>query len=369
MASQSESIWDFLTSISSTVLSFVTPSNVEPSPSRAARGGGFGALVLRKFGFGILGAVYVGIALFSVMLVSALVGGWIVGFSVEEPVVLRRNLHFDYTEAHPSAVVLFGVGAEPAIPVGQTFHVSVVLVLPESLFNRQMGVFQVTAEGISIGGDIIIKSSQPCMLRYRSLPIRLMQTFVMSIPLLTGVVSETQRITIKVLDYKETSQRTGAIKLRIRPRSGTLDLPHLYGAEMVMHSQLPWKKELVYNWKWTIFVWATLYVYITLLILLVFCFKQLFFGTVVGSSHKDDALYSGRIQILDSLERDQRFTGSEFSDTLRSGRQRSRMTRIKIPIQHEVSQACCGSSSAGDDASEIVECCGDDFVASESSEC
>ncbi|KAK1270190.1 hypothetical protein QJS04_geneDACA004454 [Acorus gramineus] len=228
-------------------------------------------------------------------------------------------------------------------------------------------IHQVTAEVISIGGDIIIKSSQPCMLRYRSLPVRLMQTFVMSIPLLTGVVSETQRITIKVLDYKETIQTTGAIRLRIRPRSGTLDLPQLYGAEVAMHSQLPWRKELVYNWKWTIFVWATLYVYITLLILLVFCFKQLVFRTVVGSSHRDDALYSERIQILDSLERDQRFTGSEFfSDTLRRGRQRSRITRIKIPIQHEVSQVCCGSSSAGDDASEVVECCGDNFVELES---
>jgi seipin len=63
------------------------------------------------------------------------------------------NLHFDYTDAHPTAVFSFNGGVDVSggyikkkhirVPVGHAFSVSLSLLMPESDFNRELGVFQV----------------------------------------------------------------------------------------------------------------------------------------------------------------------------------------------------------------------------------
>ncbi|KAF6144045.1 hypothetical protein GIB67_037718 [Kingdonia uniflora] len=139
---------------------------------------------------------------------------------------------------------------------------------------------QVTAEVISTSGSIIERSSQPCMLRFRSRPVRLMHTFVKGIPLLLGISGETQTNTIAILKHKEGNPGTDAIRLKLQPRAGTLAVPELYAAEIVLNSQLPWRKELVHNWKYTFYVWMSLYVYFVLLVIIVSCCKPLFFPTM-----------------------------------------------------------------------------------------
>lgn len=109
-------------------------------------------LLLKKLGLGILGAVYVCMVLILVMAFAALVGVGLVQVWVEEPVFVRERLHFDYTEVHPSAVFSFsniggGGGVKSkrmGVPVGHTFYVSLVLLMPESDFNREIGIFQVS---------------------------------------------------------------------------------------------------------------------------------------------------------------------------------------------------------------------------------
>ncbi|RVX07428.1 Seipin-1 [Vitis vinifera] len=96
---------------------------------------------------------------------------------------------------------------------------------------------------MSINGDVIAKSSHPCMLRFRSLPVQLTRTFLMGVPLLLGISSETQELTIEILKHKEGYSRTKAIRVTLIPRAGTLSLPQIYEAELLMNSQLPWKKK------------------------------------------------------------------------------------------------------------------------------
>lgn len=114
------------------------PSNVAES----------GELLLKKIGFGLFGAVYVGLVLIVIMGFSVLFGVGLVRFWVEEPVFMKETVYFDYTEVHPTAVITFsdGGGCEKkkrAIPVGHTYYVSLLMLMPESDFNRQIGVFQV----------------------------------------------------------------------------------------------------------------------------------------------------------------------------------------------------------------------------------
>ncbi|EOY13996.1 Uncharacterized protein TCM_032997 [Theobroma cacao] len=49
--------------------------------------------------------------------------------------------------------------------------------------------YQLTAELLSSNGNVIVKSSQPAMLRFRSLPVQLARTFLMSIPFLHEISS------------------------------------------------------------------------------------------------------------------------------------------------------------------------------------
>lgn len=76
--------------------------------------------------------------------------------------ILREGLHFDYTKVDPVADFKFGndyggfegqgshwqylTGGNKkvgGVPIGHTFYVSLVLLVPESDYNREIGVFQV----------------------------------------------------------------------------------------------------------------------------------------------------------------------------------------------------------------------------------
>ncbi|XP_055834215.1 seipin-1 [Solanum dulcamara] len=235
-------------------------------------------LLLKKFGVGILGAAYVCMVLITLLIVSGILGFGLVGMWMEEPVVLRQQLYFDYADVNPKAVFSFGGDYNNiGVPVGHTMYVSLFLLMPESDFNRDIGVFQVVAEALSKEGLVMARSSHPCMLRFRSLPIRLMREFIMSVPLVLGLTAETQTIIVPMLKHKEGLPRTEAIRVTMIPRAGTLALPQLYQSQIILKSQPPWYKNLVYKWKWTFSVWTSMYMYATLLVVLLNWCRPLMF--------------------------------------------------------------------------------------------
>jgi len=120
------------------------------APSQIAYGS---IVLLKKLGLCFLSAAYVCMILFFVLILASVVGVGLVRFWVEEPVIVNESLYFDYTDAHPTAVFSFNGGVSAAwgyikkkhisVPVGHTFSVSLSLLMPESDFNRELGVFQV----------------------------------------------------------------------------------------------------------------------------------------------------------------------------------------------------------------------------------
>lgn len=133
---------------------------------------------------------------------------------------------------------------------------------------------QLTAELLSFEQELIAKSSHPCMLQFRSWAVRLARTFMMGVPLLLGITTETQRITFPILKHTEAGAgypRTEHVRITLTPRAGTSYLPQFYDAQLLIRSRPPWIKELVYRWKWTFCVWTTMHIFIMLLmIVLVF---------------------------------------------------------------------------------------------------
>ncbi|KNA21849.1 hypothetical protein SOVF_039580 [Spinacia oleracea] len=307
--------------------------------------------VVRKVGYGILGAVYAAMVLALVMAVAVILGVLLVNLWVEKPVVVREKLYFDYTDANPSAVFVFGGNrygkhGGGGVPVGHTFHVSVVLVVPDSDYNRDIGVFQLMAEVVATNGKLIARSSQPSMLQFHSYPIRLMRTFIMSFPILLGISRETQTIKVQMLRYKEDNLlRTDAVKITLMPRAGTpYYLPQIYEAEILMHSKLPRVKELVYNWKWTFYVWTSLSIYVLLLVLLLNFFKTLLVSPFLQANgrERETEAVAGEVQRPVAKVRE----GREFSDTLRKWQQYRRKRKSALLSRSTFTDDSGGSTSA-----------------------
>ncbi|KAJ6763580.1 SEIPIN-1 [Salix purpurea] len=309
--------------------------------------------LLRKIGFGIVGAVYVCMVMIVVMLLAAMLGVGLVHLWVEEPVFMRERIFFDYTDVNPTAGLTFGGLADDGsiekglvgIPLGHTFHVSLALLMPESDHNRQIGMFQLTAEVLSADGNVMAKSSQPCMLRFRSLPIRLARTFLMGVPLVLGISEETQKISIKMLQLRERHPRSKAIRVTLIPRAGTVYLPQLYEAEILLVSKLPWTKELVRNWKWTFSVWASIYIYITILVIILSCCRALVFPiTAVNLSCSGDSAETE--DTGESKEsRDEAEDEKETSELWRKWQQRTRKRKATVLHGEIVDGTECSSAS------------------------
>lgn len=61
------------------------------------------------------------------------------GKVVEEPIQVTETLNFDYTKPSPVAFV----AVQRLVPPNQRMQLEVFLTLPESDYNRRLGVFQV----------------------------------------------------------------------------------------------------------------------------------------------------------------------------------------------------------------------------------
>lgn len=185
-------------------------------------------------------------------------------------------------------------------------------------------------------------SSHPCMLRFRSLPIRLMREFIMSVPLVLGLTAETQTIVVPMLKHKEGLPRTEAIRITMIPRAGTFGLPQLYQSQIILKSQPPWYKNLVYKWKWTISVWASMYMYATLLVILLSWCRPLVFP-VIATSFMTSADVNSTAEAPEEPQEEGR-EESDVSESVRRWRQSRR--KRKAMLQQSVSPEFADDSAS-----------------------
>jgi len=99
----------------------------------------------------------------------------------------------------------------------------------------------------------------------------------MSVPLIAGIANEAQTMRIDALKHQEKMPRTKAVRATLIPRAQTRTLPQLYEAEIVINSKPPWIKRMAYNWKWTLCVWTSMYLYVAILTALLWCFRPVLF--------------------------------------------------------------------------------------------
>ncbi|GKU92417.1 hypothetical protein SLEP1_g6149 [Rubroshorea leprosula] len=270
-------------------------------------------LVLR-FGWGLFWAAYVCCVLCGLLISSLVISGFLMRSLVEEPIEIKEMLNFDYTKNSPVAFVPIsscaGVHCDSncmekievwnnvglrVIPPDHKLQVTVSLTLPESEYNRNLGIFQVRVDFLSDNGKILASSWHPCMLKFKSEPIRYLLTFLQVAPILSGYISESQILNLKIRGLKEGEVPTACLRVVIeqraeyRPGAG---IPEIYNAFLILDSELPFVKRILWYWKKTIFVWVSITTFIMELLVALICCRPMLIPRTrsAGGSTQNDAL-------------------------------------------------------------------------------
>ncbi|KAF8700997.1 hypothetical protein HU200_033889 [Digitaria exilis] len=243
--------------------------------ARLGVGDGVGKVALRLL-WGSLWAAYVCVVLCALLVMAFLGGGLLVGRIVEKPVQVTETLNFDYTKPSPVAIV----PVPRLVPPNQRMQLEISLTLPESDYNRRLGVFQVKAEFLSVDGKVISTSSQPCMLKFKSAHMHFIETFLRSVSLLSGYSSESQVIKLKMRGITQGLEPTTGIRIILGQRAEFgpgAGIPEIYAASLKVEAELPLFKRLLWNWRWTLFVWSSMGLFVSELLFTLVCCKPCIF--------------------------------------------------------------------------------------------
>ncbi|KAF3451336.1 hypothetical protein FNV43_RR07431 [Rhamnella rubrinervis] len=253
--------------------------------------------VALQCGWGLLWSFYVCFILCGLLVLSLVISGIMMRYIVEEPIRMKETLNFDYTKHSPVAYVPViscasaGCGMDSkeqsevgksfafrAIPPSHKLRVTVSLTLPESQYNRNLGVFQVRVDFLSPNGKPLATSSHPCILQFKSEPIRLLLTFLKVAPLVAGYVSESQTLKVKIRGFKEGDVPTACLRVIIEQRAEYqlgAGIPEIYDAFLVLESELPLFKRIIWYWKKTIFVWISMVSFMMELLFTLVCCRPI----------------------------------------------------------------------------------------------
>ncbi|XP_030547290.1 seipin-2 [Rhodamnia argentea] len=272
----------------------------------------FWKLVLRC-GWGLFWSIYVCFILFGLLVSATLISGLVMRFLVAEPIRIEEKLNFDYTKHSPAAYVPIsscaGVdcgikcreivnvgkrGRSRVIPPHHKLEATVSLTLPESEYNRNLGVFQVRIDLLSADGEVLSSLSHPRMLLFKSEPIRLLLTFLKVVPLVAGYVSESETIYVKFQGFIEGDVPTACIKVILEQRAEFhpgAGIPEIYYASLTLESELPLLRRILWYWKRTIFIWVSMVMFTVELLFTLICCKPILIPRMrwsVDSARSDD---------------------------------------------------------------------------------
>ncbi|XP_022898706.1 seipin-2-like [Olea europaea var. sylvestris] len=187
-----------------------------------------------KCGWRLLWSGYVCVVLMGLLVSAFVIGALLIRRVVEEPIRMKGSLNFDYTEKSPVAFLpiiacpeasqdayllknpeIGKIGELRVIPPNHKLQVTILLTMPEPDYNQDLGIFQVRVDFLAADGRTLASLRSPCMLQFRSLPIRLLLTFLKVAPILTGYTSESQKLDINLRGFIEGTLPTACLKVVI----------------------------------------------------------------------------------------------------------------------------------------------------------
>lgn len=137
---------------------------------------------------------------------------------------------------------------------------------------------KVRVEFLSANGNVTASSSHPCMLRFKSLPIRLAQTLLKSAPLVAGFQSESQILNIHMTEFTEGLEPTACLRVILEQRAEYepgKGIPQIYAAYLDLESELPKLKRFIWCWRRTLFIWSSMISFLTELVIILAFFRPI----------------------------------------------------------------------------------------------
>ncbi|BBH01017.1 Putative adipose-regulatory protein Seipin [Prunus dulcis] len=251
--------------------------------------------VALRCGWGLFWSCYVCFVLCGLLVTSLVFSGVLMRSIVAEPMHMKDMLNFDYTKHSPVAYVPVmscagascGADCKEKVRLGRVsgFELYLVVIKWRSLFHSYclnqsttgiLGSFRV--QFLSVDGKTLASSSHPCMLQFKSEPIRLLLTFLKVVPLVAGYVSESQTLNLKFRGFIQGEVPTACLKLTIEQRAEYqpgAGIPQIYDASVTLESELPLFKRFIWNWKKSIFVWMSMMLFMMEMLVTLICCRPL----------------------------------------------------------------------------------------------
>ncbi|KAG6500706.1 hypothetical protein ZIOFF_040556 [Zingiber officinale] len=278
---------------------------------------------------GCFWSLYVCIVLSSLVATSSLAAFLIVLHVVEAPIRMTEELNFDYALPRPQALVpitaldgclvsddkIDDLEVLRLVPPKHKLQLAILLTLPESDYNKKLGIFQVSdteyqrpfilsfdvsaeflarlinlvfqvqvrVELLTPDGNVSSSSWRPCVLHFKSFQFQLLEMFLKSVFMLTGYSSESQVLMVQMNGLTEGRKPTVCIRVTLEQRAGYgagAGIPEIYSAHMKLESELPLVKRIIWNWKITLFIWTTMALFNLQLLTLLLCCRPILFPRV-----------------------------------------------------------------------------------------
>ncbi|CAG9790054.1 unnamed protein product [Diatraea saccharalis] len=127
----------------------------------------------------------------------------------------------------------------------QPYRVKVILEMPESQINKDLGMFMVCAQMRAKGGVLVSSSCRSAMLRHRSRLHQVMRTFAFSPFLLSGVNEEKQLLQVELFSDFEDDQSLPVTDAYVEVQSRHAQV---YSCELHIQAHFAGLRYFMFNW-------------------------------------------------------------------------------------------------------------------------
>ncbi|KAI4470024.1 bernardinelli-seip congenital lipodystrophy 2 bscl2 protein [Holotrichia oblita] len=129
--------------------------------------------------------------------------------------------------------------------MGQPYRVELVLEMPESPVNKQLGMFMVCVDFRGKSNKLITRSCRSAMLHYRSFVLDLIYTVAYSPLLLIGTVEEKQTINIELFEDYYEIENEAVTDVYVEIQSTRIEI---YSAKFLLNAHFSGLRYVMFNW-------------------------------------------------------------------------------------------------------------------------
>ncbi|XP_056586126.1 seipin [Triplophysa dalaica] len=207
-------------------------------------------------------------------------------YSYMPTVSFATPVHFYYrTDCDPADSVLCSFptanisllknGKDQVMMSGQAYMISLVLEMPESPANEQLGMFMVKMTCYSKDGTVMTSVARSTMLHFRSNLLQTMSTLLFSPLLLTGLSEQKQLIEMELFPEFRSDIYQPAVGAVIEIQSRRVQI---YSAQLRIHAYFTGIRYLLYNFPVTSAVIGVASNFTFLCVIVLFGYLQFIWG-------------------------------------------------------------------------------------------